>query len=87
MTKSSRKIVPDAGIELGAACMRSGHASDRATASGTSTKRKRTNVATENQFLHFELHAFYCDVLTLKNAEIRGKVLFDSTAEYRLLRS
>ena len=34
-------------------------------------------------YLHFELHAFYGDVLTLKNAEIRGKVLFESTAEYR----
>ena len=34
-------------------------------------------------FLHFELHAFYGDVLTLKNDEIRGKVLFESTAEYR----
>ena len=61
--------------------------SDRATAPGISTKRKRTNIATENQFLHFELHAFYGDVLTLLNAEIRGKVLFDSTTEYRFLRS
>ena len=34
-------------------------------------------------YLHFELHASYGDVLTLKNAEIRGKVLFESTAEYR----
>ena len=33
MTKSPRKNVPDVGIELGAACMPSGHASDRATAS------------------------------------------------------
>ena len=33
-TKSSRKYVPDVGIELGAACMPSGHASDRATAPG-----------------------------------------------------
>ena len=41
----------------------------------------------ENQFLHSELHAFYGDVLTLKNVEIRSKVLFDSTAEYRYLRS
>ena len=48
-----------------------------------STKTKRANIATENHFLHFELHAFYGDVLTLKNAEIRGKVLFKSTAEYR----
>ena len=32
MTKSSRKNVPDVGIELGAACMPSEHASDRATA-------------------------------------------------------
>ena len=32
MTKSPRKNVPDVGIELGAACMPSGHASDRATA-------------------------------------------------------
>ena len=79
--------MPDVGIEFGAACMRSGHASDRATAPGISSKRKRTNIATENQFLHFELHAFYGDVLTLKNAEIRGKVLFDSVAEYRFLRS
>ena len=65
--------------------MRSGHASDRATAPGISTKRKRTNIATENQFMHSELHAFYGDVLALKNAEIRGKVLFDSTAEWAIL--
>ena len=32
MTKSPRKNVPDVGIELGAACMPSEHASDRATA-------------------------------------------------------
>ena len=49
--------------------------------------QEKKNIATENQFLHFELHAFYGDVLTLKNAEIRGKVLFVSTAEYRYLRS
>ena len=41
----------------------------------------------KNIFLHFELHTFYGDVLTLKNAEIRGEVLFDSTTEYRYLRS
>ena len=81
MTKSPRKNVPE-----GAVCMRRGHASDRATAPVISTKRKRTNIATENQFLHFELHAFNSDVLTLKNVEIRGKVLFDSTAEYRFIR-
>ena len=34
MAKSPRKKVPDVGIELGAACIRSGHASDRATAPG-----------------------------------------------------
>ena len=34
MTKSPRKNVPDVGIELGAACMPSEHASDRATAPG-----------------------------------------------------
>ena len=34
MTKSPRKNVPDVGIELGATCMPSGHASDRATAHG-----------------------------------------------------
>ena len=66
--------------------MRSGHTSDRATESEISTKRKRTNIASENQFLHFELRAFYGDGLTLKNAEIQGKVLFDSAAEYRFLR-
>ena len=37
MTKSPRKNVPDVGIELGAACMPSGHASDRATAPGSQT--------------------------------------------------
>ena len=31
MIKSPRKNVPDVGIELGAACKPSGHASDRAT--------------------------------------------------------
>ena len=34
MTKSPRNNVPDVGIELGAACMPSGHASDRATVPG-----------------------------------------------------
>ena len=34
MTKSPRKNVPDVGIELGAACMPSELASDRATAPG-----------------------------------------------------
>ena len=37
MTKSPRKNVPDVGIELGVACMPSGHASDWATASGISS--------------------------------------------------
>ena len=72
MTKPPRKNVPDIGIELGAACMRSGHASDRAAAPGIFTKRKKTNIATENQFLYFELHGFYSDILSLKNAEIRS---------------
>ena len=36
MTKSPRKNVPDAGIELKAACIASRHASDRATSSVTS---------------------------------------------------
>ena len=35
MTKSPRKNVPDVGIELGAACMPSGHTFDRATAPGS----------------------------------------------------
>ena len=35
MTKSPRKNVPDVGIELGAACMPSEFASDRATAPGS----------------------------------------------------
>ena len=34
MTKSPRKNVPDVGIEFGAACMPSGHDSDRATTPG-----------------------------------------------------
>ena len=34
MTKSPRRNVSDVGIELGAACMPGGHASDRATAPG-----------------------------------------------------
>ena len=34
MSKSLRKNVPDMGLELGAACMPSEHASDRATAPG-----------------------------------------------------
>ena len=36
MTKSPRKNVPNVGIEFGAACMPSEHASDRATAPGRS---------------------------------------------------
>ena len=38
MTKSPRKNVADVGIKLRAACMPSGHASDRATAPGSITK-------------------------------------------------
>ena len=37
MSKSPRKRLPDVGIELGAACMPSEHASDRATAPGFPT--------------------------------------------------
>ena len=37
MTKSPRKNVPDVGIELGAACVPSELASDRATAPGLMT--------------------------------------------------
>ena len=36
MTKSPQKNVPDVGIKLGAACMPSEHASDRAAAPGHS---------------------------------------------------
>ena len=39
MTKSPRKNVPDVGIELGAACMPSELASDRATAPGSFIER------------------------------------------------
>ena len=38
MTKSPRKNEPDVGIELGAACLPSEHASDRATAPGSQRK-------------------------------------------------
>ena len=44
MTKSPRKNVPDVGIELGAACMPSGHASDRATAFGHKIWIKRQSL-------------------------------------------
>ena len=40
MTKSPRKNVPDVGIELGAACMPSEHASDRSTAPGIKNVEK-----------------------------------------------
>ena len=43
ITKSPRKNVPDVGIELGAACMPSGHASDRATAPGQDILRKEVD--------------------------------------------
>ena len=43
LTKSPRKNVPDVGIKLGAACMPSGHPSDRATVTGFSALR---NLAT-----------------------------------------
>ena len=53
-------------------------------------QEKRTNIATENLFFFFVffviLNYIYGDVLTLKNAEIRGKGLFDFTAEYRFLK-
>ena len=45
MTKSPRNNVPDVGIELGAACMPSGHASDRATAPGAITGLRSMIVA------------------------------------------
>ena len=41
MIKSPRNNVPDVGIELGAACMPRGHASDRATAPGALEKEDR----------------------------------------------
>ena len=43
MTKSPRKNVPDVGIELGAACMPSGHASDRATTPGRTSAKSWLN--------------------------------------------
>ena len=48
MTKSPRKNVPDMGIELGAACMPSELASDRATAPGTKSE-KNTKIS-ESKF-------------------------------------
>ena len=44
MTKSPRKNVPDVGIELGAACMPSELASDRATAPGLNNDDHSLNV-------------------------------------------
>ena len=44
MTKSPRKNVPDVGIELGAACMPSELASDRATAPGFSGTERPTKL-------------------------------------------
>ena len=44
MTKSPRKNVHDVGIELGAACMASGHASDRATVPGNDKVEKVTKI-------------------------------------------
>ena len=50
MTKSPRKNVPDVGIELGAACMPSELASDRATAPGRghSELAEKYNVSLRN---------------------------------------
>ena len=50
MTKSPQKNVPDVGIELGAACMPSEHASDRATAPGL------TNL---NRFVSYKFMLFF----------------------------
>ena len=50
MTKTPRKNVPDVGIELGAACMPSEHASDRATAPGISLEDSTVRSKWTNPF-------------------------------------
>ena len=52
MTKSSRKNVPDVGIELGAACMPSEHASDRTTAPGDWTGMAVSNGKTASSLCY-----------------------------------
>ena len=49
MTKSPPKNVPDVGIELGAACMPSGHASDRATTPVQTDVKTYVNKGKENK--------------------------------------
>ena len=71
MTKSPRKNVPDVGIELGAACMPSELASDRATAPGR-VKGKRSQKYTSILFKsickteHFEANCMETGYLLLK---------------------
>ena len=60
MTKSPRKNVSNVGIELGAVCMPSGHASDRATAldlqRGCNKRKRRHGRENINMFL---IHSTY----------------------------
>ena len=65
MTKSPRKNVPGVGIELGAACMPSGNASDRATAPGLSSRKMlgscRFHSIRDRATSHFQAYDFAID--------------------------
>ena len=52
MTKSPQKNVPDVGIELGAACMPSELASDRATAPGQQFCSLSHNILGHSQYIY-----------------------------------
>ena len=69
MTKSPRKSVPDVGIELGAACMPSWHASNRATA--TRHTKKCVPCTKICDLLHFaKMNCFSVSILQLYQMEI-----------------
>ena len=65
MTKSPRKNVPDVGIELGAACMPSELASDRATAPGSPDSEQASSTSSAS---NFDIVAFMkSDISVLKS--------------------
>ena len=64
MTKSPRMNVPDVGIKLGAACMPSGHASDRATAPSNVSMICQQLKSVYHSYLHGQIRIkTKCDIV------------------------
>ena len=61
MTKSPRKNVSDVEMELGAACMPSGHASDRATVTALLTDHSHRDTAVQKKIGTHDNNKKYTD--------------------------